>query len=82
MLRYEFIKCIDLRNKLAERIKGKIFVSLDNGRMTISIFGCPTCRYTLEITDIISLGDINEIADSVYYKYRQFIDQKFFIGGN
>lgn len=79
MLRYEFIRCMDLRSKLMERIKGQIYVGMFNDVLTISIFGCPTCRYKVEVNENIMSTNIDDMANRIYYDYRKFIDDRFFI---
>lgn len=86
MLRYEFVRCMELREKLTERIKGQIFVGKNGDNVTISIFGCPTCRYMVDLDNVISDDssfissyNINEIADAIYNDYKKFINKKFFI---
>ena len=58
MLRYEFVRCMKLRAKLAERIKGQIFVGKNGNDVTISIFGCPTCRYQVNLDTVRSNSSI------------------------
>lgn len=86
MLRYEFVRCMELREKLTERIKGQIFVGKNGDNVTITIFGCPTCRYMVNLDNVrsdsstfISPYNINEIADAIYDDYKKFINNKFFI---
>ena len=86
MLRYEFVRCIELRARLAERIKGQIFVGKNGDDVTISIFGCPTCRYQVNLDNVrsdsstfISPYNIDEIANVIYEDYKKFIQKRFFI---
>ena len=86
MLRYEFVRCIELRKRLAERIKGQIFVGKNGDNITINIFGCPTCRYQVNLDDVrndssifISPYNIDEITNAIYEDYKKFIHRKFFI---
>lgn len=86
MLRYEFVRCMELRARLAERIKGQIFVGKNGDEVTISIFGCPTCRYKVNLDNIrsnssmfISLYNIDEMVNVIYEDYKKFIQKKFFI---
>ena len=86
MLRYEFVRCMELRARLAERIKGQIFVGKNGDDVTISIFGCPTCRYQVNLDNVrsdssmfISPYNIDEITDVIYEDYKKFIQKKFFI---
>ena len=39
MEKYDFITCMNLHKKLKERIKGGIFISIDNGQLSINING-------------------------------------------
>lgn len=86
MLRYEFVRCMELRARLAERIKGQIFVGKNGDDVTISIFGCPTCRYQVNLDNVISDSsmfispyNIDEIANAIYEDYKKFIQKRFFI---
>ena len=87
MLRYEFVRCMELRKKLVEKIKGQIFVGSKNGEdVTISILGCPTCRYQVDLNNIrsnsasyISSYNVDELANVIYEDYKKFIQRKFFI---
>ena len=86
MLRYEFVRCMELRSRLAERIKGKIFVGKNRDDVTISIFGCPACRYQVNLDVVrnktsifVSPDNINGLADAIYEDYKQFIQKRFFI---
>lgn len=83
---YEFKKYMEIREKLSKRIKGQIFVGKNNDDITISIFGCPTCRYRTSLNTIRSNSsqfifktNINEIVDAIYEDYKKFINKKFFI---
>ena len=86
MLRYEFVRCMELRSKLAERIKGQIFVGRNEDNVTISIFGCPTCRYQVNLDAVrsnnsifVSPNNIDGLAQAIYEDYKKFIQNKFFI---
>lgn len=79
MLRYEFLRCMELRSKIQEKIKGQIFIGMQDNIIKISIVGCPTCRFITEIQDTINVSTIDDLANNIYYQYRQFIFNKFFI---
>lgn len=79
MLKYEFIRCMELRSKIQEKIKGTVFVGMQDEKITISITGCPTCRFAIEIHDTITVTNIDDLAANIYWQYRQFIEKKFFI---
>lgn len=86
MLRYEFVRCMELRACLAEHIKGQIFVGKNGDDVTINIFGCPTCRYQVNLDNVrsdssmfISPYNIDEIANVIYEDYKNFIQKRFFI---
>lgn len=79
MLRYEFLRCMDLRAKIQEKIKGQVFVGIQNKKVTVSINACPTCKFNIEIHDTINTMNIDNIADNIYWQYRQYINKKFFI---
>ncbi len=83
MLRYEFVRCMDVRSRLEERVKGKIFVGKKDDDITISIFGCPTCRYQVKLNEItknryITAFNIDEIVNDIYNDYKRFIQNRFF----
>lgn len=79
MEKYDFIKCMNLHKKLKDRIKGGIFISIDNDQMSININGSRGIKYRSFINDIPKYMDVDKYADSIEEDYRQFIYEKFFI---
>lgn len=79
MLRYEFVRCMEIRTQLAERINGRIFVGKNGNNVTISIFGCPTCKYQITLNSNTLQDDIDKTVNDIYENYRKFIQNKFFI---
>lgn len=78
MFNYEFAKCMQLRNKLAEKIKGKIFVTRERGITSIVIHGGPTITYKVNIDDNLLICNMDRIAHSIEDDYYHFIINKFF----
>lgn len=79
MLRYEFVRCMEIRTRLAERINGRIFVGKNGDNVTINIFGCPTCKYQIVLNSNALQDNIDKTVNDIYEKYRKFIQNKFFI---
>lgn len=80
MEKYDFITCMNLHKKLKERIKGGIFISIDNGQLSININGSRGIRYRSYINDLPrGKEQIQTYADSIERDYRSFINEKYFI---
>ena len=79
MLRYEFVRCMEIRTRLAEQINGRIFVGKNGDNVTINIFGCPTCKYQVRLNSSILQNSIDKTVNDIYENYRKFIQNKFFI---
>lgn len=79
MLKSEYEACVELRNKLKERVNGKIFVKNEDGTLTISINAGKGMIYTRNINDISKRINVEDMADEIEYGYRRFISEKFFI---
>ena len=80
MEKYDFITCMNLHKKLNERIKGGIFISIDNGQLSININGGRGIRYRSYINDLPrGKEQIQKYADSIERDYRSFINEKYFI---
>lgn len=80
MEKYDFITCMNLHRKLKERIKGGIFISIDNGQLSININGGREIRYRSYINDLPrGKEQIQTYADSIERDYRSFINEKYFI---
>lgn len=79
MLKYEFVKCMDLRAILCEKINGTIFVGKDEYGFHINIHGGPSVTCRINITDDLARSaNLDQIADKVYWEYRKFIINRFF----
>ena len=80
MEKYDFITCMNLHKKLKERIKGGIFISIDNGQLGININGGRGIRYRSYINELPREKEqIQKFADSIEKDYRSFINEKYFI---
>lgn len=79
MEKYDFIRCMNLHKKLKERIKGGIFISVENGKLSININAGRGIRYRSYIEKLPEREDIQTYADSIERDYRAFINEKYFI---
>ena len=80
MEKYDFIICMNLHKILKNRIKGGIFISIENGQMSININGARGIRYRCYINELPKRKEeVQTYADSIERDYRQFINEKFFI---
>ena len=80
MEKYDFIICMNLQKKLKERIKGGIFISIDNGQLSININGGRGIRYRSYINELPREKEqIQKFADLIEKDYRSFINEKYFI---
>lgn len=80
MEKYDFITCMNLHKKLKERIKGGIFISIDNNQLSVNINGGKGIRYRSYINEIPKRKEQIQIyADSIERDYRAFINEKYFI---
>lgn len=83
---YEMGNCLKIRDKLSDKIKGKIFVGRNDNDISISINCAPGCHYRASLENISDMklymltnSRLESIADAIYEDYRTFIFQKFFI---
>ena len=80
MEKYDFITCMNLHKKLKERIKGGIFISINNSQLSININGGRGIRYRSYINELPrGKEQIQKYADSIERDYRSFINEKYFI---
>ena len=80
MEKYDFITCMNLHKKLKERIKGGIFISIDNGQLSININGGRGIRYKSYINELPrGKEQIPKYDDSIERDYRSIINEKYFI---
>lgn len=79
MKKYDFIICMNLHKKLKEKIKGSVFIGIDNGQMSININGARGIKYRSYINELPGRNDIERYAEYIEKDYRNFINEKFFI---
>ncbi len=82
MEKYDFIKCMNLHRRLKKRIRGTVFIALEDGVLTININPdkwIRGVRYRRNINDITNRFDVEEMAQEIEYDYVRFIKNKFFI---
>lgn len=77
MEKHEFFKCIELHKRLKEKVKGGVFIGMNNDTMTVSISGFRGIRYTKFYNNIPNWIDYDKVADELYHDYRRFILEKF-----
>ena len=70
MEKYDFITCMNLHKKLKERIKGGIFISIDNGQLSININGGRGIRYRSYINDLPK----GKEQIQKYYEYPELLE--------
>ena len=73
------INCLDLQKVLKERIRGKIFISMDHSSLCININPGKGIHYKRNINDISNKVNIEDIANEIEYGYRRFITDLYFI---
>lgn len=69
----------ELHKLLKERIKGSIYVGINNGEATVIIKAFKNITYRLRISDIRNNGSIREMADEIERRYHGFIMSKFLV---
>lgn len=80
MEKYDFITCMNLHKILKNRIKGGIFISIENGQLGININAGRGIRYRSYINELPKGKEqIQTYADSIERDYRSFINEKYFI---
>lgn len=79
MEKYDFIICMNLHKILKNKIKGSVFISIENGQMSININGARGIKYRSYINELPGRNDIEKYADYIEKDYRNFINEKFFI---
>lgn len=78
MEKYDFIKCMNLHKKLKDKIKGNIFISInENNIMIININGPHRLRYRSVINDIPKDISIDKLADKIECDYKNFIMETY-----
>ncbi len=71
------IRCIEIREKLLEKIKGKIFITISDGQLSICITGFRGVRFRKYFNDVPKWLDNNKIVNDIVYEYKQFILDNF-----
>lgn len=82
MLREEYLVCMNLHKKLKEKIKGSIFIKIENNVLSIYIDTKKKVKFKKDIYDVSSKRDIEKIAEMIEGEYRRFINNKFFHKNN
>ena len=82
MLKEEYLECMNLHKKLKEKIKGSIFIKIENNILSIYIDTKKKVKYRKDIYNVSSKRDIDEIAEMIEGEYRGFINNKFFHKNN
>lgn len=81
MEKHWYYMCMDLHKKLKEKIKGGIFITMQDGILTVNINAGRGIRYRRNITEITRNIDVDKLADQLVLDYRHFLENSFFIGG-
>lgn len=77
MDKQDFFKCMELHKRLKEKVKGGIFICINNGIMSINITGCRGIRFTYNINNISGWIDFNQLIDEIIWEYKKFINNVF-----
>lgn len=77
MERYEFKKCMELRERVKNRVKGGVFIGINRDSLTVTINGGRGIRYTRNINDIPYRIDYDKMTDEIVYDYKKFIINRF-----
>lgn len=80
MEKYDFIRCMNLHKKLKERIKGHIFISIDENRtLSVNIKGPHRLLYKCNIDDTSKSITEERLANEIEADYRSFVKEEFFV---
>ena len=79
MEKHWFFMCKNLHKNLKERIKGGIFVTMNEGVLSININAGRGIRYRRNITEIPWNIDITELTEQIILDYKMFLNNRFFI---
>ena len=79
MLNENYLKCIKLRKKLQEKVKGRVFVNIYNDILTVYIINKGINRKYTYKTHINNVPRtyVGEMVHAIEYNYRKFINDKF-----
>lgn len=81
MKEQDFLKCMSLRKRIKDKIKGRIFISLYRGTLSININSGKGIYYIKNVNNISYRIDYDEMAEEIINDYKRFILDKFFTGG-
>lgn len=70
-------KYLELHKKLKERIKGRIYIGIENNTATVNINGFKGITYRFVINDN-ECSNPEELANKIENRYRKFLLNKFF----
>ena len=73
----EFFRCIEIRKRLEDRIKGKVFISIVNKVISINVTGFRGLKWSKELDNIDGYMNYDDIVEQLLWEYRQFILNKF-----
>ena len=79
MEKHWFFMCKKLHKILKERIKGGIFISMDDGVLTVNINAGRGIRYRRNITEVPRDIDVEHLAEQITLDYKMFLNNRFFI---
>ena len=78
MTRGEYLTCVNLHKALKDRIKGKIFTTINEGTLTVNINAVKGFYYTTNINNLAKHVNVEYMANDIMHGYRKFILEKFF----
>lgn len=73
----KIFRCIEIRKRLEDRIKGKVFIGIVNKVISINVTGFRGLRWSKELDDIDGYMNYDEVVDQIVWEYRQFVLSKF-----
>lgn len=74
----DFFKCIEIRKRLIAKVKGKVFIGITNGQMSVTINGFRGIKFISYLNDVPEWMTYEQIADEIFYLYKKFITETFF----
>lgn len=78
MFKFKYLTAINIQKRLNERIKGSIFVTLNDDNIEITIHAGRGILYKRSIDDISDDTNYEWLIDEIEYGYRQYIKERFF----
>ena len=80
MNKYDFIKCMNLHKRLKDKIKGRVFLSIENDNMTININAIKGIKYKSYINDVPKqISNYDFWAEQILDDYKKYIFETFFV---